>query len=195
VGSGNSYDGIDPYAARLIKHKARQLVGKAGHTWDDVEDIEQDLTLDVLRRLSKYKPDRSQLNTFVALVVEHRIASLIAARKARMRDYRLCCCSLNDYLENEDGDTVERIETVDQEDYFRRTGRLSRTATELGDLALDIREVAGRLPPKLRELCRLLQTDTITKISRDTGVPRTTLYEGIKKLRAFFEDAGLREYL
>ena len=96
MGSDNQYDGIDPYAAGLIRFKARQLVGQAGFTASDREDIEQELILDLLRRLPKYNPKRAQLNTFIARVVEHRVATLIEAQKAGIRDYRRCRCSLND---------------------------------------------------------------------------------------------------
>ena len=32
MGFDNRYEGIDEYAVRIIKHKARQLVGRAGFT-------------------------------------------------------------------------------------------------------------------------------------------------------------------
>ena len=49
MGFENRYDGIDDYAVRLIKHKARQLIGSAGFTESDRDDLEQDLMLDLLR--------------------------------------------------------------------------------------------------------------------------------------------------
>ena len=195
MGFDKRYEGIDEYAVRIIKYKARQLVGRVGFTESDREDLEQEMILDLLQRLPKYDPDRAQRNTFIARVVEHKIATIIEARKAGLRDYRLCNCSLNDRLEDEEGGSVERMETIDQEDYLRRTGRLSRPASELRDLSLDVRKAIEKLPPELRELCRRLDTDTVTEISRDTGIPRGTIYESIKKLRAIFEDAGLRDYL
>ena len=57
MGVDNSDDGIDPYAAGLIRFKARQLVGQAGFTASDRNDLEQDLILDLLRRLPKYDPN------------------------------------------------------------------------------------------------------------------------------------------
>ena len=48
----NSYDGIDAYAADLIRHKARQLVGKAGLTENDRQDLEQELMIDLLSRMT-----------------------------------------------------------------------------------------------------------------------------------------------
>ena len=195
MGVDNSDDGIDPYAAGLIKYKARKLVGKAGFTASDREDIEQELMLDLLRRLPKYNPKRAQLNTFIARVVEHRLASLIEAQKAGIRDYRRCRCSLNECFEDADGRSVERVDTFDQEDYLLRTGGQSRPSEELSALAIDVAAVLETLPPELRELCRRLKAETVTEISRDTGVPRGTIYESIKKLREIFKDAGLRNYL
>ena len=195
MGVDNSDDGIDPYAAGLIRFKARQLVGQAGFTASDREDIEQELRLDLLRRRPKYNPKRAQLNTFIARVVEHRLASLIEAQKAGIRDYRRCRCSLNECFEDADGRSVERVDTFDQEDYLLRTGAQSRPSEELNRLAIDVAAVLETLPPELRELCRRLKAETVTEISRDTGVPRGTIYESIKKLREIFKDAGLRNYL
>jgi len=195
MGSINHCEGIDEYAVQIIKFKAKQLVGRVGLTDSDREDLEQEMILDLLQRLPKYNPDRAQRNTFIARVVEHKIATIIEARKAGLRDYRLCNCSLNERLEDEEGGSVERMETIDQEDYLRLTAGLSRSTAELRDLSIDVRQAIEKLPPELRELCRRLGVDTITELSRDTGVPRGTIYESLKKLRAILEVAGLKDYL
>ena len=118
----NKYDDIDPYAVEIIRLKARQLVGQAGFTASDRDDLEQELILDLLRRLPKYDPSRAKRNTFIARVVEHKIANLIEAQTAHKRDYRRCPCSLNERFEDEDeGRSVERAEKLDQEDYLLRT--------------------------------------------------------------------------
>jgi len=195
MGSSNHCEGIDEYAVQIIKFKAKQLVGRVGLTDSDREDLEQEMILDLLQRLPKYNPDRAQRNTFIARVVEHKIATIIEARKAGLRDYRLCNCSLNERLEDGEGGSVERMETIDQEDYLRLTAGLSRSTAELRDLSIDVRQAIEKLPPELRELCRRLGVDTITELSRDTGVPRGTIYESLKKLRAILEVAGLKDYL
>ena len=187
--------GIGEYAVRLIKYKSAQLAGQAGFRVSDRDDLEQELVFDLWRRLPRYDPARARRNTFIARVVEHKIASLIEARKAGMRDYRRCRCSLNDRIEDADGRSLERGETIDQDDYLLRTGARSRPAEELQALALDVATFLETLPPELRELCRRLEAETVSEISRATGVPRGTLYESIKKLRKICEEAGLKEYL
>lgn len=195
MGYENRYQGIDDYAVRIIKYKARQLVGRVGFTESDRQDLEQEMVFDLLRRLPKFKPERAQRNTFIARVVEHKVATIIEAQKAGMRDYRLCPCSLNDRFENEEGGSVERIDTINQDDYLQRTGKLSRPISDLRGLSIDVRSAVEKLPPELRDLCKRLQTESVTDISRDTGIPRGTIYESIKKLRTLFEDAGLKDYL
>lgn len=195
MGYENRYQGIDDYAVRIIRYKARQLVGRVGFIESDRQDLEQEMVFDLLRRLPKFKPERAQRNTFIARVVEHKVATIIEAQKAGMRDYRLCSCSLNDRFENEEGGSVERIDTINQDDYLQRTGKLSRPISDLRGLSIDVRSAVEKLPPELRELCKRLQVESVTEISRDTGIPRGTIYESIKKLRTLFEDAGLKDYL
>ncbi len=192
----NNYDDIDAYAVEIIRYKARQLVGQAGFTVADRDDLEQELILDLLRRLPKYDPSRAKRNTFIARVVEHKIATLIEKQTAHKRDYRRCPCSLNErFEEEEEGRSVERAETLDQEDYLLRIGVEPRAPEELRALALDVAAVVEALPPELGELCQRLKQETVSEISRDTGVPRASLYERIKRLREIFEDAGLKGYL
>lgn len=195
MGIDKKCKGIDAYAVQIITFKARQLVGRAGFTESDREDIEQELLLDLLQRLPRYDPERAQRSTFIARVVDNRIATIIEARKAGRRDYRLCTCSLKDLQEDEEGHCVERLETIDQDDYLLGVGAIARASSELGDLSLDLRDALEKLPSDVRDLCRRLATDTVSEISRDTGVPRGTIYEAIKTIRRIFDDIGLGEYL
>ncbi|MCX7428988.1 MAG: hypothetical protein NTW96_25600 [Planctomycetia bacterium] len=51
------------------------------------------------------------------------------------------------------------------------------------------------LPDRLRDLAERLKSQTISKIARDIGVPRTTLNESVRRLRQRFENGGLKDYL
>lgn len=195
MGIENRYQGIDGYGVWLIRKKAKQLVGRAGFTESDREDLEQEMILDLLSRLPKYDSTRAKRNTFIARVVEHKVATLIAERKAQKRDYRTPVCSLNDRLGDMEGNSIEREATINQEDYFCRTRKLTRSIEDHRDLSIDTRDVIAELPPELKKLCFRLQCQTIAEIVRETGIPRSTIYESIKKLRALFEEAGLGDYL
>ena len=185
----NNYKGIEEYAVYLIKYKAKQLVGRAGFTKSDRHDLEQELMLDLLRRLPKFNPDRAKRNSFIAKVVEHKVATIIESQKAGIRDYRLCCCSLNDRFEDGEGGSIEL------EEYLHRTGKLSSPENEPPSLTIDVQKAIKQLPPELRKLSKRLETKSVSEISRDTGIPRGTIYDSIKKMRTIFEAAGLKDYL
>ena len=187
---------LDDYAVQLIRHKAWQLVGRGGFTKDDREDIEGDLTLDLLRRLRKFDPSRASFHTFVDRVVEHGAARLIERRSAPMRDYRREIASLNDRIEDEEGEHVERGDLVDQDTYLESIGQPTMPLADQVTLRVDLERVLATLPPELRDLWeRRAEGQSITDISRETGIPRGTLYERMKQLRKLVEDAGLRDYL
>ncbi len=191
----NRYDGMNEYAVWIIKHKARQLIGSAGFTESDREDLEQEMMLDLLRRLPKYDSSKAQRNTFITCIVEHRVSTIIEERLAGKQDWRLCTASMNDRLDlNEDG-SVERLEVYDMDEYLRQTGRFSRTPSECLELSIDLGCAIASLPPELRVLCERLKTESVTEISRDTGIPRGTLYGWIKKIRILFKNMKLRDYL
>ena len=190
----NNYNGIDDYAVRIIKHKARKLIVSKGFSKSDREDLEQEMIYDLLRRLPKFDSAKAQLNTFIARVVENRIATIIEERQAGKRDWHLCTASLNDRLDQGENGTVERQEVYDMDEYLRQSGRFSRNPIDQMQLRIDLKNAIGALPPELRSLCNRLKTESVTEISRNTGIPRGTLYDRIKKLRVLFEDRELRNY-
>jgi hypothetical protein len=63
-------------------------------------------------------------------------------------------------------------------------------------LSLDVAACVARLhDPRLREFCERLQHDSITRISRDMNIPRTTLNWWRRILMQRFEEQGLKNYL
>ena len=195
MGTGNRFDGIDDYAANLIKKKARQLVGKYGFTRSDREDLEQELVLDLLGRLSRFDQNRAERDAFINYVVKHKIATIIEKRTAEKRDYRRCPCSLNERVQGDDGESVERGDMIDQYEYLRRTGESRRQPEEVCDMSIDMQEFLENLPHKHRDLCERLMTESIAETARHTNTPRSTVYESIKDLRVLFEGRGLKKYL
>ncbi len=186
---------ISDYAAVLIRCKARQLVGRAGFTWDDVEDLEQEMTLDLLSRLPKFDPEKAAHTTFVARIVERKISNLFRDRRREKRDYRREFGSLNDHIQDGEGETIERAYTIDQDDVDIRMGHRHRSREEEAHLRLDVSLVMSGLPEDLREIAEVLMKTTITEAAKSLGMPRSTLYGAVGRLRPFFENAGLGDYL
>ena len=47
----------------------------------------------------------------------------------------------------------------------------------------------------IRDLCVRLHDSTMAEIAREMGIPRTTIYDRLSKLREAFREAGLTDYL
>jgi len=187
---------LSNYAAETIRHKARQLIGKAGFTKHNVDDLMQELTVDLLERLPKFDPRKAAHTTFVARVIARKISKLIRHRTQGRRDYRREACSVNETIEDGNGGNVERAQTISQDEHDLRTRRHSRSEADRIDLSLDVSFVISQLPPDLKPLAEHLLTHSITEVARELGIARSTLYEtGIARLRAIFEDKGLGAYL
>lgn len=200
MGNENKYEGLDAYAVRLIKHKARQLVGRPGFVEADRHDLEQELVLDLLRRLPRFDPAIAKRETFIARIVTHHIATIIESQTAGNRDYRQHAGSLDERREEDDGSTADGPPVLDEKEYVRETLASARRDEDLHALRLDLKKVLSDLLPgdgsvDLRDLCVRLQTSSVTDVSRETGVPRGTVYEAIQKLRTRFDRAGLAAYL
>ena len=178
------------YARRIIKHRILRLLGRAGLTKGDREDVEQELMCDVLRRLPRFDPSRGAIGTFIARVVERHIAIILRDRRAPIRDYRRNGRSLNEDVVGEDDGTDERGDTIDAQ-----VNRPGRSDEDRSQLILDVHQVIDGLPEDLRTLCVRLKTQTVTEISLQTGTPRTTLYDAIRRIRVHFEAAGMDGYL
>ena len=165
---------VDEYAVRLISVRARQLVGKAGITESDCEDIEQELTLHLLQQSESYDPQRASVHTFVACVIENKVGDILDHRRAARRDRSRTEFSLNDTVRDEEGGETELAATIPAE---------ADPPEKLRDLAIDLAELLPQLPASLRVLCERLKTRGISEVARETGLPRWTIYESLKKLR------------
>jgi RNA polymerase sigma-70 factor (ECF subfamily) len=169
---------IDPAVRELIRRKAGQLIGRAGLTPQDRDDLEQKLVLHLLRRL----PDgaRAYPEALVLAVLFRYAANILRAGRAAKRDSRRARPLGGSGDVPAGGD---------------RRRPAVRTDEEWAELASDVADVLAGLPPDDRDLAERLMRQSKAAAARGLGVPRTTLYVALRRLRARFERAGLRGYL
>ena len=173
---------IDPRIKRLIRHKTRQMIGKAGLTASDLEDIEEDLVLDLLERLPRYDPAKSSEYTFALRVVEHRIARILARRSAAMRDWRTQMRSLSEPVLDDEGRQTQLAETLPGPEGPAR------------EALMDLADVLEQLPERLRALAKRLPETTIRQIAQELGVSRRTVHRWVGELRAHLEEKGFGRF-
>jgi RNA polymerase sigma-70 factor, ECF subfamily len=185
-------DPSDPYLRRLVVCQARKLLGKAGLNESDIDDLVQEIWSDLVQRLPGFDPRRSQHRTFCSRLVDHKASNVLRDRRAKRRDSRRCW-SLNTPLM--DGDDRDHADLLASDVHGGRTGCVRRSDAEQADLAADIANIMAKMPAELRDLCQRLQNQPLTAIAQEVGIPRTTLQESTKKIRRYFEDAGMKDYV
>jgi RNA polymerase sigma-70 factor (ECF subfamily) len=186
--------GIDPFTLAYVRKRARQLVGKHGFRESDRDEIEQVILVKLAKRLHKADPDNPKWKAYLATTVSHGIASMIRDKQAEKRDHRRSC-SIHTVIGNDEDGPVELSDTIGPREANARLGIAPRSDAALAELGMDVADVMTQLPDDLRELCARLQHSSVSQIARDMGVPRTTVSTAVARLRAYFEEAGMRRHL
>lgn len=186
---------LDPGIARHIRCTAASMVGKAGLTQQDREDLEQELTAHLLSRISQFNPGRSGLNTFVTRLLDNAAASYIVARKREKRDWRREGRSLDEEVKNDEGELKPLLELLELEQGLRGESLAHEVQREREALRIDLERAIATLPVREQRVCRLLMRHDARRAAALAGMSRSTLYQLLIKLRAAFESAGLKVYL
>lgn len=185
---------IDRFTRGIIRRKINQLVGRAGFTSQDGDDLQQDLILRVLQSLPSFDSDQGHRNKFITAVVERHVANILRNKQAEKRDHRRIS-SLNVMVEIAKDKKAELAQTIGQRELDARLGRRRRSDHELAQLALDLADVIATMPESWQTLLELRKTQTMSEIASGMGVPRTTLNDWMRRIRQRFEKAGMRDYL
>ncbi len=185
---------FDRFTCGIIRRKVKQLIGRAGFTRQDVQDLEQDFYLKVLQSLSRFRPTQGHRNKFITAVVERYVANVLRNKQAEKRDHRRIS-SLNVTIELTDDGPVELAQTIGSRELDARLGRARRSDEELVQLAIDLAELTATLPETWQVLLQHRRSHSLAEVARMLGVPRTTLNEWMRHIRQRFEKADLRDYL
>ncbi len=178
----------------IVRRKVQQLIGRHGFRDQDRQQLEQELIARLLQGLRAFDPKQAHLNAFVTTVVERSVATIVRDQCAEKRDHRRIS-SLNAPVWLDDGSRTELGDTLDLGAIEARNGRETKSDQEQIELASDVTSCLEGLSPELRQLAESLKHKNVSQISRETGVPRTTLRERVEEIRQYFETAGMRDHL
>jgi DNA-directed RNA polymerase specialized sigma24 family protein len=136
------------------------------------------LKFELLRRLYRYVPSRARLLAFVVPTLNYLAANLSRKLRAEGRRQRRQARLDPEYL--------------DQVGSQRSTPRCDN---DLLDLIRDVQGCIGNLPSELRPLAMLLRALSKSDAAGVLGLPRTSLYPALRKIRRRFEERDLGEYM
>jgi RNA polymerase sigma-70 factor (ECF subfamily) len=183
------------FTATAIRRKAKRLVGHGRFTEADRPDIEHELKIAVFMAFDQFDPQVGHWNVFMTTVVERAAGKLLAQRKAEKREHTHNVASLSALVEDFDGELVPLSTQIGEEHREPMTGRVRRSDEESVDMAVDVDFELARLPPELRDLCESLKEKSVAEISRELGIPRSTLRDRICEIREYFEPGEIYCYL
>ncbi len=186
----------DKFVRSVINRKVGNLIAKSIFTEQDRSDLVQEVYVQAMKSLRLYDSSVGHLYPYVCTVVQRHLVNAVRNRSVTNRQLA-GRVSLSKYVDSgEDGGPVEMSQVLNERDQDRRLGRERRLSEEeLNDLRMDLAAFMSNLPEKFQEVLRRRQTHSISEISRDLGIPRSTLNDWMSQIRQLFEEAGFERYL
>jgi RNA polymerase sigma-70 factor, ECF subfamily len=184
---------FDVFTSRFLRAKVRQLIGRAGFTESDRNDLLQRFAENLHRRRTKFKPNRGNWEAFVVVISENLLATIIEERSAEKRDFRRNGCSLNTNVTDGDGTRVEMSATLSDADDNRHGAK--KSAADSAELVMDMAELLDALSADDRDICERLKCNSLSAVARELGMSRDALRKKIKLIRQRFENTEMRAYL
>ncbi len=175
----------------VVRNKAKEVLRKSRFTYKDLEDIQQDLTVEVLAALKKYDAGRGARNAFVTVVVENAGATLLRHHNAQRRSQRTY--SLDSYTPASQEES--RALQVTENDLHRVRSLAPREDSEAIQLVNDTAVSMGLLCEGYRNIADRLKLLSLKETAEATGLTRYRLNQSIKEMRGKFEKQALQDYL
>jgi len=164
---------LDDYILRQVQLRAAKLIGKSGLPPDQVEDLQQDMCLELLKARSRFNPDKSTWHTFASRVLDYFSRQFIRRQSARRR---------NDWRDHPCADFEDDFSLDDGARFDEELTRMMR-----GQSRQRLQKLLLGLPRELQELCEaLVQNSNKRAVSRELGIGKSTLYRRIEILRKRF---------
>ena len=177
-------------AETFIRNEARKLIGNAGLTKSDLDDLCQELWVHVLTGLENFDSEKSSATTFILNIVKRRARTM---RRDRSREWRRSeSFSLDmEYNDEEEGVTSFHNKISPE---TNRLSSLHRSDVEQLELTMDVEQVISNLPIKLRRLCEALKTMGVKEAAKSLGINRRTVTRQIQIIRLHMKNHGLQDY-
>jgi DNA-directed RNA polymerase specialized sigma24 family protein len=185
----NCYDVLHPYATQTIRFHAQRLARGTLFPGMTAEDHQQELALDLWRRLPAYDPERAGLATFIDRIVRRRVSDLITSAHTAARDGERQTMSLDSAEDGDGAALADQLST--SEGLWAGPADLEHEVS----LRHDLGRFIALLPPALRRCCAILMSGSVGEAIQKESLHRSSYYEGLGRLRRRARDAGLHHYL
>ena len=178
---------------------AKKLVGEFRSHWKSLqregfEDLLQDCLIHWYRVREAFDPARETSHrTFMVSVVRNKLMDIVREHESDKRKVTYLSIPIDEPV----GGAEDAPFVMDAIDEHRATETGVATEHSHRDARIDIAKAIAQLTPAQQRLCRLLGEEglSIQQASERLGIPRSSLYDEIKRIRKIFTDFGLSDYL
>jgi RNA polymerase sigma-70 factor, ECF subfamily len=188
----NSYGGHDAELVHIAKHLASGLIGTAGYTEHDADDLLQTLILAGTLAMPRFERSKAKRSTFIYDVLRKKVIDLIRSAARAKRDKSRETISLEEAWEGDESGETAWAELISAEHTLNNDGVARRDRKDPRPLRMDVEEALADLPPDLRELCRLHSYLRPEEARREAGMAKSTHHRAVAKIREFMANRGLR---
>lgn len=181
-----------------INAVARSGVGIAGITYDNLDDIKQELALRLIRKAHLFRCRQQKWGTFRKIVLSSCLTDIIRHRMhpGNYASY-LGKVSLN--IEVEAGMDCFEDDTCELIDMVTSDGLLADNTEKPEipgiDLKIDMDAFLETLPHQLLKICRVLKKYPVNDAARVLKISRRTLYRRMNTIRKGMKKAGFESFI
>jgi DNA-directed RNA polymerase specialized sigma24 family protein len=161
-------------------------------TFDDLEDIESEMMIDVLQRLPRHNNKRWSYKTFIPHIIKNK-AKHILRNRCDKKEY--CFRNAQSMDAPYKGKKSLTLHQIISSESLKGASKL--TEGEQRELRCDLAEAISNLSDIQRQCCQaILNKESISHMAKDHGIPQSTFYKRvIEPIRKAFRKAGLEAYL
>lgn len=194
VGSGRTPQPMSPLDAEdkaAVRRKSVKLTNVPPFTPSDLEDLSQELTIAWSQNRHKFNPAQGSMRALRKAFLERKSSKLVKKARAEKRT----APRVKSFSVPRLGKPVASVARAARDNRRPTHDGSQLTAQELVDLRLDVQQLLQALPPELEDLCERLKQKTLAEISRELGIPPSTLSSARAQIRQRIESSKFRDLL
>ena len=192
--SNNRYGGVDSYAAFFIAFKVKQLIRSPFFTYDDYEDLEQELMLAYLLGWPMFDPHKGHKNSFIKALINNAAGMIIREAESQMRWTGFKETSLFSELSGE-SDSIALMDLIGNDDTLWCQSFLTQSHRSV-ECQMDIQKAISNMPSELRIIYdNIKEEGNVSKAAKALELPITTLCSKVKKLRHYLDKSGIKDWI
>lgn len=153
----------------VIKRKSRKWQRFFDRRITDVEDLQQDLSLEAFQKPHIHIRDVDKRNAYLSTIAEHDAINQLNKQRAKKRDSRK-----NVSLDGLGAETVQGPKSA-----------------ESICVQIDVQAVIGRMPPELQDVASLLAELSESEIGEKLQLTRGQVRQRVQQIKQHMEKAGL----